>query len=163
MSNMFCFAADCILGEESRTSPAGSNEQYTIWPTDPRDWYDIRTELPYMAEICLDTCTDSIGKELIRYIRRHLEYTEEIELWRLWMGEEDYKIRWYGISIDELTPKDLRILYSMPDLYSMNTHYPDGVILPSERPVQHCLIITREPCQWDGHGVKNWRDLYPAI
>ena len=142
MSNMFCFAADCVLGEENWSNPDESNEQYAIWPTNPRDWYDIRTELPYMAEVCLNDCTESIGKELIRYIRLHLEHTEEMELWRLWMGEEEYKIRWYGISIDELTPKDLQILYSMPDLYSMNTHYPDGVTLPSERPVQHCLIIT---------------------
>lgn len=163
MSNMFCFAASCILGEESWINPADSHEQYAVWPTNPRDWYDIRTELPYMAEICLDDCTEPIGEKLIRYIRRHLEHTEEIELWRLWMGEEEYRIRWYTIPMNALTPRDLQTLYAMPDLHSRHTQPPGSVVLPSEQPVQHCLIITRESCRWNGAGVKSWRELYPSV
>ena len=88
MSNMFCFAADCILREDNWINP-DDKEQCAIWPTNPRDWYDIRTELPYMAEI--------------------------------------------------------------------------GIPPSNDCAVQHCLTITRTPCEWDSTRMKNWRDMYPAL
>lgn len=77
------------------------------------------------------------------------------------MGEEDYRTRWYTIPINALTPRDLLTLYNIPDLFSRTPPDANGMLLPAERPVQHCLIITRELCQWDS-SMKNRRDLYPA-
>lgn len=162
MSNMFCFAADCALREENWTDPEIPGEQCAIWPTNPRDWYDIRTELPYMAEIVLDQCTTSICRKLIDYTRQHLEMTEEIELWRLWMGAENYKIHWYAISIDALTPEDLLTLYTMQDIFGRDFPRRNRAAHTSSYAIQHCLTITRTPSEWNSPRMKNWRDLYPA-
>ena len=68
---------------------------------------DIYTEKKYRTYIEWD-CTEGRAKNVIDYIRNHLEHTEEIELWNIWMGNEDRpRIRKRTIPIHELTPDDV--------------------------------------------------------
>lgn len=179
MSRLCYFAADCPLEEEAvgemqfppavriTTDPPkaeilGNRAWYRI-SADDSLWQEseIHTALDHMAEFRWDTLTEELGRKLIGYIRRHLEHTEEFEIWNLWLGEDFYRHKFYTITIDELTPRDLEILFGMEDIsgvWGAEDEY--GYIPESARPVQHCLIVTKEPALWDDR-MKNWRELYP--
>ena len=177
MSHFFYFAADCPL-ESASAGKQTFPPAIRIFSDPPhaeilgnRDWYviqsrqsvrehaSIHTTLPHMAIADWDILSEEHGWQIIDYLRRHLEQTEEIEIWSLFLDMEEYTHKWYNIPIDELTPEDLRILWNMKDISGgfINSHSARPV-----PPTQHCLIVTREQYAWNSVRMKNWRDLYPA-
>lgn len=90
---------------------------------------DIYTEKKYRAYIEWG-CTAGRAQRVIDYIGEQLENTDEMELWNVWMGNEDRpRIRKRTIPIDELTPDDVMELEATDVL--------------SEPPTQYCFVITR--------------------
>lgn len=88
---------------------------------------DVYTEKKYRAYIEW-RCTAGRAQNVIDYIHNQLELTDEIELWHIWMGNEDRpRIRKRTIPIDELTPDDVIELEAMDIL--------------SDPPTQYCLVI----------------------
>lgn len=177
MSKFFYFAADCPLASASageQTFPPaicvyadppnveilGNREWYviqsheSIWEQD-----SIHTTLMHMAVVDWDILSDAHGWQIIEYLRRHLEITDEIEIWSLFLDMDEYTHKWYTIPIDELVPEDLRILWNMKDIFG---GFTDNHSAKPVLPTQHCLIVTREPCEWNSARMKNWRDLYPT-
>ena len=61
-------------------------------------------------------CSLNLGRaeKILEYIKTQLEYTDEIELWSIWLGEYDQKISWYDAKIDEFTAEDLMEIADLP-------------------------------------------------
>lgn len=90
---------------------------------------DVYTEKKYRTYIEW-RCTAGRAQNLIDYIRKQFELTDEIELWHIRMGIEDRpRVRKRTVPIGELTTDDI-IELEAADVFS-------------EPPVQYCLVITR--------------------
>jgi hypothetical protein len=61
-------------------------------------------------------CDLTLGRaeNILDYIRQQLEYTDEIELWSIWLGDYDQKISWYEAKIQEFTAADLLEIAELP-------------------------------------------------
>ena len=61
-------------------------------------------------------CDLTLGRaeNILDYIRQQLEYTDEIELWSIWLGDYDQKISWYEAKIQEFTAEDLVEIAELP-------------------------------------------------
>ncbi len=92
---------------------------------------DIYTEKKYRCYLEWMLYTEGRSKKIIEYVKRHLEHTDEIEIWRIWMGNENRPyIKKRTIHIDEFTPIDLQKL--------------EGLDVSSEPITHHCLVITSQ-------------------
>lgn len=91
---------------------------------------DVYTEKTYRAYIEWAICTVGRCQKVIDYIRKQLEHTDEIELWNIWMGNEDRpRIKKCIIPIDNLTPDDVIEL--------------EGKDVFSEPLTQYCINVTK--------------------
>lgn len=178
MSKYFYFAADCplesasageqpfppairITADPPKVEILGNREWYVIHSRESVWEHDsIHTTLTYMADADWDILSDEHGWQIIEYLRRHLEKTEEIEIWSLFLDMEEYTHKWYTIPVDEMVPEDLRILWDMKDTVG---GFQDRQSVKPVPPTQHCLIVTREPYEWNSARMKNWRELYPVL
>lgn len=94
------------------------------------DTDDIYTEKKYKVYIEW-TCTKGRSQKVIEYIREQLTYTDEIEIWNIWMGNESRpRIDKRLIPIEAFTSDDL-VCFDNSDVFSQ----------PS---TQYCLVITKE-------------------
>ncbi len=61
-----------------------------IWPEaeDMKIYSDDYTNKKYRSRLDWDY-TEKRAEHLINYIKKHLEKTKEIELWEIWLGEEE--------------------------------------------------------------------------
>ena len=74
-----------------------------------------RSDKPYCAIVQWDY-SDANAERLIRYIRAQCRRSGEAELWRVWADNDmlSHRIRSVEIPADELSPEDLKELYSLP-------------------------------------------------
>lgn len=74
--------------------------------------------------------TSERAKNVITYIRKHLEKAKEIELWRGWLGGgvNTHIIR-HAIPIDALTPEVLERIESLD--------------ISIDTPTQHCFVLSK--------------------
>lgn len=74
---------------------------------------DILTEKKYCASLSWPGYTKGRAKQLIAYIKEHLKYSPEIELWHIWMGKSypmpDIKKTY--IRIEDLNAEAIKKLY----------------------------------------------------
>ena len=71
---------------------------------------------------------------VIDYIRENLRHTDEVEIWRVWMGfGEKPLIRSRTIPISELVPEDIKTL--------MNSNVTEEFY---EIPIQYRIVITAD-------------------
>ncbi|HOM01571.1 MAG TPA: hypothetical protein PLH43_01940 [Acetivibrio sp.] len=90
---------------------------------------DVYTEKKYCAYLEWNL-TRGRSQKVIDYIREQLEYTDEIEIWRIWMGSgEKPLIKKRTVFIDALTPNELMWLEEADIL--------------SEPPTQYCIIVKK--------------------
>ena len=61
-------------------------------------------------------CDLTMGRaeNILDYIRQQLEYTDELELWSIWLGDYNQKISWYEANIQEFTAEDLMEIAELP-------------------------------------------------
>ena len=65
------------------------DDDFSIRPFPPSEVYGIHTEKPFCAEVCLHRYTDGRAENILRYIKEHIQKTEELELWHVWL--DDYE------------------------------------------------------------------------
>ena len=73
----------------------------------------LKTDKKYKMFLEWYRYTDGRANEVIKYLRNHLENTDEIELWHIWLGND--KISGTKViekSIDELSAEDIHFLDS---------------------------------------------------
>lgn len=85
--------------------------------------------------------TSGRAEEILKYIKKALEYTEVVELWHVWLLEYyEFEDRPYihrkTIPIDQLKIDDIRAIDDADIWNKPDRHYPD-------RPSFYCLRIVR--------------------
>lgn len=90
--------------------------------------------------VCLEwNYTQGRARQILDYIRKVLQYTDQVEFWHIWLldyweFDERPVIHRYSASLSELTPEDLQELDDMPIWNSPDKQNPD-------RPSFYCLTI----------------------
>lgn len=98
---------------------------------------DMFTDKKYTANLEWSYYTEGRAKQVIAYIRCHLEQADEMELWHIWMGIDVRPlIRSRSIALRDLKPDDIRELVERKVWSETVTEY--------EIPVQYRLVITKE-------------------
>ena len=98
---------------------------------------DVYTQKGYKVALGWHRCTRGRAEKIIEYIKENLRHTDEVELWRIWMGtDETPSIFSTSISVNKLTPQDI---------YEIDSR---NVIEEAQRfgglPVQYKLVIKAE-------------------
>lgn len=83
------------------------DDDFSLYPAKGLD--DVYTEKKYAVYLEWFRYTEGRARNIIRYIKENLEHTDEVEIWRIWMGVyETPSIHTKRIRMDELTPEDIR-------------------------------------------------------
>ena len=98
---------------------------------------DVYTQKGYKVALGWHRFTRGRAEKIIEYIRENLRHTDEVELWRIWMGtDETPSIFVTTIPVNKLTPQDI---------YEIDSR---NVIEEAQRfgglPVQYKLVIKAE-------------------
>lgn len=113
---------DVLLWSDDLDTQGKLDDDFAIYALDP-SMDDIYTEKKYRAALQWDY-TEGRAKKVIQYIREHLEHTDELELWHVWVGLDAFpKIRKCPISLDELISDDLKELSELEVWKEPVTHY----------------------------------------
>lgn len=136
MSRILLLAADqplplCDRQSERRTTVTVEGETFTIdyvggFLVQEHDYYSEAVDAlgltmkPHRYELELEPCEDDL-KELLRYLRENLSPGSEIELWNLWVGDDDLgRVPHYHGRLADFDGETLRQFLLPP--------YPDGGI-----------------------------------
>ena len=107
------------------------DDDFALISTDGMD--DIFTEKKHTVYLEWNHWTEGRARRVIDYMRDNLQYTDELEVWHIWMGSgESPLIRSRHISIDDLNPQHIKKLIESDvteEFYDM--------------PIQYRLVITR--------------------
>ena len=98
---------------------------------------DVYTQKAYKVALGWHRYTRGRAEKIIEYIKENLRHTNEVELWRIWMGtDETPSIFSTSISVNKLTAQDI---------YEIDSR---NVIEEAQRfgglPVQYKLVIKAE-------------------
>ena len=103
---------EIIIDIEQHTfDDGGVYDDFAIFPIEKTA--DILSEKRFYA--CLEwQYTEERANKVVQYIKEHLEHTDEVEVWRIWMGS-DYpqRISKSRIPADKLTTEDVRKIDSL--------------------------------------------------
>ncbi len=81
--------------------------------------------------------TEGRAQRIIEYIKENLRHTDEVEIWRIWMGTHERPLfRTTTRSITQLTPQDIQRIDDCALLSELEEQY--GL------PVQYRLVITKD-------------------
>ena len=98
---------------------------------------DIYSEKKYKVYLEWNYYTEERAGQVIEYIRDNLSHTDEVEIWRIWMGAaEKPTIRSKKVPISKLRGEDIRKLEEKDLLGESDELY--GL------PVQYRLLVTKE-------------------
>ena len=97
----------------------------------------IYTEKEYAVYLEWNYYTEGRAQRIIDYIKQILRHTDEVEIWRIWMGTHEHPlIRTTTRSITQLTPQDIQRMEDIPLFSEIEEQY--GL------PVQYRLVITKD-------------------
>lgn len=83
------------------------DDDFAFYPAMEMD--DVYTEKKYAVYLEWHRYTVGRANKIIEYIKENLKHTDEVEIWRIWMGGyETPTIRTKRMFIDELTPENIR-------------------------------------------------------
>jgi len=95
------------------------------------------TEKNYAVYLEWAYYTEGRAQRIIEYIKENLRHTDEVEIWRIWMGTHERPlIRTKNIPISQLTPQDIQRMEDIPLFSEIEEQY--GL------PVQYRLVITKD-------------------
>lgn len=118
-----------------RVTDGGYDDDFALWPFE--DLEDIYTQKQYKVSLEWPRYTQGRAGKIMEYIRENLRHTDEVELWRIWMGtDETPSIRSVRVPVSKLTAQDIYEIDSR-DLME-EAKYFGGL------PVQYRLVITAE-------------------
>ena len=110
----------------------GRDDSFELIPC--MDYDGVFTEKKYAVALEWHYYTEGRAGQVIQMIRENLRHTNEVEFWHLWMdGCEKPLVCSRTLSIDELTPKDIKELLSNDVTKEFH-----------EIPIQYRLVITEE-------------------
>lgn len=135
--------------EHTGNEPDILDDHFSISPFEK--WEDILTKKTYCAGLKW-RYTKGRAARVIAYIKDYLQYTDEAEIWNIWMGTAypPPLIKKIKISVDELTPELLEKIdgvdsYQEPALYKGNV--PDEWNISDEElnpDTQYCFVVRAE-------------------
>jgi len=99
----------------------GFDDDFMIFPVEKMA--DFLTEKKFFS--CLElSYTAGRANRLIEYLREQLEYTDEVELWHLWLSDDlTVRTRTTEIPTGELTFRDIKELLDIEVWQEPLTHY----------------------------------------
>lgn len=113
---------DVILWSEELDTQDKLDDDFSIYTLDA-SMDDLYTEKKYRAALEWDY-TEGRAEKVIQYIREHLEHTDELELWHVWVGLYAVpNIRKCPIPLGELITDDLKELSDLEVWKEPVTHY----------------------------------------
>ncbi|WP_458407852.1 hypothetical protein [Anaerotignum sp.] len=100
------------------------DDDYGIYPFSPMEVFGIHTEKPCCAKIEWNRYTDGRAENVIRYIKKHLQKAEELELWHVWLDDAETPIfKRKDLPLSELTTDVIKELEESPLTTDPLIHY----------------------------------------
>jgi len=97
----------------------------------------VCTEKEYAVYLEWNYYTEGRAQRIIEYIKENLRRTDEVEIWRIWMGTHERPlIRTTTIPISKLTPHDIQRLDNITLFSNLEEQF--------DLPVQYRLVITKD-------------------
>lgn len=110
----------------------GAEDNFYLIPFEDTKHY---TGMDYGVLLEWPQYTPGRAQRILAYIKQALEQTERVELWQVWLSEDEVpEVYRATCSMDECSPEDIRQLEQMP---VWDLQHP-------ERPRYYCLSITRD-------------------
>lgn len=97
------------------------DDDYEIYDMDEH-YGPSETQKQYRVVVECDLTPDR-AKNVMAYIRAQLEFTDEIEVWSIWLGDYDQKIVFYDANIDSFTADDLMEFAELPIKHKPLMHH----------------------------------------
>ncbi|MBQ9091153.1 MAG: hypothetical protein IJY52_02640 [Anaerotignum sp.] len=100
------------------------DNDFSIWPFPPMEVSGIHTTKPYCAELSWQRYTDGRAKNIIAYIKAHMQKAEEMEIWHVWLDDAEtpvFKRKEYLLS--ELTVDTVKEIEEVPLTVEPLVHY----------------------------------------
>lgn len=146
MSVCLFLAADCAMQEVHPTKeyPLEINvDTGVIYDGNADDNYhlylfpdvDRYTTKAYGMQLEWAYYTEGRALKLIEYIRDLLKQTECVELWQVWLGDDEAKVKTISVTSAELKPEDIQMV-DQHELWKKPTYLCDS-------PTYFCLRISR--------------------
>lgn len=138
--------------QREENGESGFDDDYSILKLSDDIW-EIETGKKYRAEISWGRYSEGRARNIIAYIRKHLERAGEIEIWSLWLGEGGGlpQVHREKLLMDMLTPEKLKWLAEAPCFGENGTEYrieglPADILREMEKErgcesTQYCLIV----------------------
>lgn len=105
-------------------------DDFAIFPFLPQEYFGIHTEKPFCANLEWNLYTKDRAENVIAYMREHLQKTEELEIWRVWLDDTQVPVfRKKELLLSELTEEVLQEIAEAD--------------LTIEPPVHYCYKIRR--------------------
>lgn len=96
----------------------------------------VYTEKKYAVYLEWNYYTEGRAMRIIEYIKENLRHTDEVEIWRIWMGTHERPlIRTATIPITKLTPQDIQRMDNLALFSEFEEQY--------DLPMQYRLVITQ--------------------
>ena len=109
-----------------------ADDNYHLYPFPDVDLYTAKT---YGMQLEWAYYTEGRAWKLTEYIRELLKQTECVELWQVWLGADDAKVKTISVTSAELKPENIQ----MADQHELWTRPSD----PFDTPTYYCLRISR--------------------
>lgn len=148
--DMLLWSDSYVKNEETEMyEDSGFDDDISITPMNGKT-EDILTEKKYCASLSWPGYTKGRAQQLIAYIKEHLKYSPEIELWHIWMGKSypTPDIKKTYIRIEDLDTEAIKKLYecSVWETESIACHVQvphDWNIAEDEmnRDIHYCYVI----------------------
>ena len=113
------------LNKETKELEDGDfDDDFSIRPFPPSEVYGIHTEKPFCAEVCLHRYTDGRAKNILKYIKEHMQNVEELELWYIWLDDYETPVfRRKELLLSNLSVSTLKELEEAQLTVKPLTHY----------------------------------------
>lgn len=84
-------------------------DDFEIFPFLPQEYFGIHTEKPFCANLEWNFYTKDRAENVIAYIGEHLQKTEELEIWHVWLDDAQMPVfRKKELLLSELTAEVLQ-------------------------------------------------------
>ncbi len=62
-------------------------DDFAIYPFLPQEYFGIYTKKSFCAHLEWNRCTGERAENVIAYMREHMQKTDELEVWRVWLDD----------------------------------------------------------------------------
>lgn len=88
------------------------------------DFPDIYTKKKYQATLDWDVYSEGRAKRVVEYIRKHMEFADELEIWHVWLSSYEMPIfRRFSIALEDVTVETVQMIDASDVATDPLTHY----------------------------------------